>query len=86
MAAGQKVSITLIDYGWGTVTGDTRCQPYAYVGEKTVGVNQTVCGNGERQRHVYTSTSNHVLVQIVPGRARETQFLIRFEGTCMLQI
>ncbi len=80
MAAGQRVSITLTDFGWTRHGGHSQCRPYAYIVEKSVGVNQTICGGSERERHVYTSTSNHVFIQIVPHELRETQFLLWFDG------
>ncbi len=80
MATGQRVSIRFTDFGWSGNSGDTRCTPYAYIVEKSVGVNQTICGDSERERHVYTSTSDHVLIQIVPQDLRGAQFMLWFDG------
>ena len=81
MAAGQKVTLTLSDYGWGQAAGDMGCRPYAYVVEKAVGVNETICGGQERERQVYTSTSDHVLIQILPRETRQSHFLLWYDGT-----
>ncbi len=80
MAAGQKLSLTLIDYGWGQQLGDSRCRPLAYITENVKGINKTVCGGNERERHVYTSTTNHVVVQVAPSPLRTSEFLIRYHG------
>ena len=81
MAAGQKVTLTLSDYGWGQAAGDMGCRPYAYVVEKAVGVNETICGGQERERQVFTSTSDHVLIQMLPRETRQSHFLLWYEGT-----
>ncbi len=80
MAAGQRVSVTLRDYGWRKNDFGSSCTPYAYIVEKVVGVNQTICGGSERERHVYTSTSDHVLIQIPVQRLRTSHFVLWFEG------
>ncbi len=81
MTAGQKLSITLTDFGWGRISAwNEECKAYAYIVEKSVGVNQTVCGGSEKEKYVYTSTSDHVIIQIVPSRARDSEFLFRFAG------
>ncbi len=84
LAPGQRLSLSLVDFGWGDHSsggvGQNRCDPYAYVVEKAVAVNQSVCGGGDRQRHVYTSTSSHVLIQTVPARHRNAEFLLYFTG------
>ncbi len=80
MTAGQKLSVTLADYGWKSADEVSTCRPYAYIIEKSVGRNQTICAGNERERHVYTSTSDEVLIQIVPYSTRHTQFVLWFDG------
>ncbi len=80
MAAGQKVTLTLTDYSWSSNTDGSECRPYAYISEKSVGVNQTICGGSERERHLYTSTSDHVVIQTAPANVRNAAFLIRYSG------
>ncbi len=81
MAAGQKVTLTLSDYGWEQAAGDIGCRPYAYVVERSAGVNETICGGQERERQVYTSRSDHVLIQILPRETRQSHFLLWYQGT-----
>ncbi len=80
MVPGQSLVVTLTDYGWGTARGGSLCTPYAYIAERSVGVNQAVCGGDERERQVYTSTSDHVLIQIAPASTRTSEFLLRLTG------
>ncbi len=82
MAAGQRLSVTLTDYGWGSAATQEhqRCVAYAYITEKATGANQTICGGSERRRQIYTSTTNHVLIQIVPQENGRAQFLLHFTG------
>ncbi len=81
MTAGQKIQITLADYGWKSAEHvSSACRPYAYIVESSAGVNQTICGGSERERHVYTSTSDHVLIQISPYGTRQANFVLWFEG------
>ncbi len=83
MAAGQRLSVTLTDYGWGSAAtqGHQRCIPYAYITEKATGGNQTICGGNDRERHVYTSTTNNVLIQTAPQENGRSPFLLHFIGT-----
>ncbi len=80
MTAGQKLSVTLADYGWKSADESSACRPYAYIIEKSLGINQTICAGSERERPVYTSTSDEVLIQIAPYFSRQSHFVLWFDG------
>ena len=65
---------------------DRGCDTYANIKEQASGARMRVCSGETRQRHLYTSVSNSVEIQIVNmGDNGDTSayFVIAFQGmTC----
>ena len=62
---------------------DHRCEVYANIKEVESGARVTVCSGGARYRHLYTTVSNHVEIQIVTAENTGDEspyFAIAFEG------
>lgn len=55
---------------------------YAIVSEDASAAETPICGGLSRKRHVYTSVSNQVDIELIRGRIRGQipKFLVRFEG------
>ncbi len=59
---------------------------YGLVSEKGSGSPTTICSSSKRERHVYTSETNTVDIQLIYDRHREddTNFIIKYSGTWCL--
>nr|UCK81590.1 Gal-binding and CUB domains containing protein 2 [Arenicola marina] len=89
VSPGQRVNISIVDFGWRQQTGsnmtifeDIKCEDYGFVVERKLGVNKTICGGGKRQQHVYLSASSKVEITVLPSRQRQHQgfFLLEYTG------
>ncbi len=80
---GQRVNLTLLDFGAGG-SGDhvhmSSCIPYGFLVERTLGVNQSICGGRSRERVLYTSATNSVEVVLISPRPSQPAFLVNFQG------
>ncbi len=84
-SAGQRVNLTLMDFGASPSSDDSpshtsQCIPYGFLLEKTLGVNQTICGGRSRERVLYTSATNSVEVVLLPSRSDRPAFLVKYQG------
>ena len=88
---GQRINITLLDFGVYTPEGDSSygesfngvevCQKYAVVREKIPERSTVLCGGRARERQVYLSNSNSVEIGIEARSATKHHFLLKYEGT-----
>ena len=88
---GQRVNITLLDFGWQSRSGtessmDTLqvCQKYAVIREMSQTKSHTVCGSPRRESHVLTSTTNELEIYLTPKASPDghtNHFLLKYEGT-----
>ncbi len=70
---GQRVNITLVDFGWEEVgIQNSHGNLYGYVVERSLGMNTTFCGGGNKESHVYLSASSEVEISVVPRDRRQT--------------
>ena len=63
---------------------DRRCDIYARINEEASGARVTVCSGEARHRHIYTTTSNSVEIQIIKAADSaddSAYFVIAFRGT-----
>ena len=58
------------------------CPIYAVFKEATAVEYLRVCGNRDREKHVYTSTSNHLEVHIVNMQEKPSgsSFMLKYKG------
>ena len=88
---GQKVNITLLDFGWQSRTGTDSsmdslqiCQKYAVIREMSKTKSVTVCGSASRESHVFTSTTHELEIYLSPKTSADghtNHFLLKYEGT-----
>ena len=52
------------------------------ISEKGLSSPTTICSSSRRQRHIYTSDSNKIKIQLLHDRLREdeTNFIIQYKG------
>ena len=83
---GQKIRISLIDYG---VSPDSQgdslqessvCKVYAVLKEDTTKKSVTVCGGGKKEREVYTSQKHAVELRILGSSGGGEYFLLKYES------
>ncbi|ELU12142.1 hypothetical protein CAPTEDRAFT_224991 [Capitella teleta] len=83
VAPGQLVNLTLLDFSLEGRSEDSveACYNYAIVSEDASAAETPICGGLSRKRHVYTSVSNQVDIELIRGRIRGQipKFLVRFE-------
>ena len=87
---GQKVNITLLDFGWQSRSGTDSsvdslqiCQKYAEIREMSKTKSVTVCGSARRESHIFTSTTHELEVYLSPKASLDghtNHFLIKYEG------
>ncbi len=80
---GQRINLTLLDFGAGSSSDQVHvssCMPYGFLEEKTLGVNQSICGGRSRERVLYTSATNSVEVVLISPRPSQPAFLVNFQG------
>ena len=68
---------------------DRRCDIYAKINEEASGARLTVCSGETRHRHLYTSSTNSVEIQIVKAGAtgdESAYFVIAFQGITCFQL
>nr|UCK81575.1 Gal-binding and CUB domains containing receptor 6 [Arenicola marina] len=80
---GQRINISMADFGWTSAprTGVTLCDTYGYLAETALGINKTICGGRERDRHIHVSSSSRVDIQMLPPSTigKDRSFLIQFK-------
>ncbi len=98
---GQRFNFTLMDFAMSTKRRSTVisvqmglpefCYRYATIRENTREKETTVCGGTDRSRHVYTSDSHIVQIQMAGGKHGGAfgHFLLKYEGklemSCLMQ-
>lgn len=78
---GQRINITLIDFGILTNMEDI-CHAYAIIREKDPTRTSTICGRKQRISHEYLSTSNAVEIRILYANRHndaKKYFLLKYE-------
>src|SRR6218665_1714130 len=91
---GQRINVTLLDFGTASVTGGgagdlpeagKTCQAYAIISERQSSRSVTVCSGTERQRHVFLSEQEQLEVRVQHGmnRNRTRNFLLKYECKTM---
>ena len=80
--AGQTIEISLVDF---KALDRARSQSlvtcsdvYGFVVEKTLNINQTICGDKQRDSVVYRSKTNNV--EIYVKKDSGSKFLIKYSG------
>ena len=93
---GQRISLTLYDFGVGSkpnvtekhgvsVTSSNKmnhCHVYAIIKEQYPGRSVTVCGGSDRMKHIYESDTNSVEVRFLGTTANRNRknFVLEYEG------
>ena len=84
VAPGQKINITLHDFGLGIRSEQTGhsshvCIRYAYIGEER---STTICAGNQRTKTVYVSETNTVKVEMIPNQINDlsASFLLSYSG------
>lgn len=78
---GQKINITLLDYGSLEHDKRTLCRKYATVNEVSRESRTIVCGGDIRVKNVYQSTSHEIELYLTPSDHQvKNHFLLRYEG------
>ena len=84
---GQRINFTLLDFATANNTGGelgrgaSHCHVYVILKESAAGRSVTVCGGQERDKQIFTSTSNSVEVRVLTGASSKSRFfLLRYEG------
>ncbi|KAK2161069.1 hypothetical protein LSH36_122g09066 [Paralvinella palmiformis] len=78
---GQTIHLELIDFVQSTQSSSlVSCRSlYGFIVERTLGINQTICGGHDRQLAVYTSKTNSVEVNLVKDDLTDIgEFLIKY--------
>ena len=81
---GQIIQLELIDFANYEHASDViSCHSvYGFVLERSLGINQTICGGGQRQMALYTSKTNLVEIQFLKSDKREAgEFMVKYQGT-----
>ena len=86
--AGQKINITLFDFGMVADNqshvdggGSRVCRVYATIREEQGGRSVTVCGGESRIRTVYLSLKHKVEVRLISTKnAKPSHFLLHYQG------
>lgn len=87
---GQKVNISLLDFGWQSRSGMDMstdslqiCQKYAVIREMSQTKSHTVCGSAKRETHIYTSQTHELEIYLSPKASPDghtNHFLLKYEG------
>ena len=80
-ASGQRIKFTLLDFA--TTKRKRSAGPvYGYIMDKTVQINKTIYGGGQREREIYTSESAIVEIALATKdqRHQEGDFLLKYQG------
>ena len=80
-ASGQRIKFTLLDFA--TTKRKRSAGPvYDYIMDKTVQINKTIYGGGQREREIYTSESAIVEIALATKdqRHQEGDFLLKYQG------
>jgi hypothetical protein len=84
MQPGQRVNLTLVDFGIASryERGATDCQIYAVIRDMTSHGEMTVCGGFRRERPVYVSEGSDVQVKLhtYGDDANTVHYVIMYEG------
>ena len=80
---GQIIQLELIDFS--THKHDSNiisCSSvYGFVLERSLGINQTICGSNQRQMALYTSKTNVVEIRLLRNdKWREGEFIVKYQG------
>ena len=81
--AGQRINITLLDFGYSTSQNNaqtTACIPYGYLSERHLSVNKTICGGRKREEVIYTSATSSLEVMLKSPGPESPHFLIKFQS------
>lgn len=83
-AKGQKINITLYDFGVQEVTDDRSkvCHVYAIIKEKETSATMTVCADTDRIKEIRLTDSHTVEIRIVTKKRSEKDlsFMLKYEG------
>ena len=79
-SSGQQINLRLLDFsgGAGQSEGGQCRQQYGYIVDKQAKRNVSICGNGVREKDLYLSRSNEIL--IVMSASEQQNFLVQFHG------
>nr|UCK81582.1 Gal-binding and CUB domains containing receptor 13 [Arenicola marina] len=80
---GQRIHVSLVDFGWtsresGELQPSSQCDVYGYISERRLGMNNTLCGGRARDRHVYSSASNVIEIQLLQTKGNPATFLLQY--------
>ena len=70
------------DINYHIVTFAFFCCRYGIISEEGLSSPTTICSSSRRQRHIYTSDSNKIKIQLLHDRLKEdeTNFIIQYKG------
>ena len=78
---GQRINISLIDFGWSQNPTPTGCnKKYGYIIDTKTDDIINICGGLERERLLYVSDGHRVQLVLEIQANRDSRFLIKYEG------
>jgi len=80
---GQIIQLEMTDFSFNKHNSNIiSCRSiYGFVLERSLGINQTICGGSNRQVALYTSKTNEVEIQFLKSNKRgEGEFLVKYQG------
>lgn len=95
-APGQRINITLYDFSLTSHNDSTKtvarqssfpvyCVQFARLEERGASRSTIICGGEQREKHVYTSVTYEVEIHIMGRRAKNSYFLLKYEGKNLVQ-
>ena len=82
--SGQTIELNIIDFGSEIIkrrqNSSTESLIYGYItdGERRTSIK----GDVTRKRHLYTSLSNEITIEVLPRHLRTVDFIIMYKGMC----
>jgi len=80
---GQTIQLNLIDFSTNPQSSNlVSCRSvYGFIIEKSLGINQTICGGRHREMALYTSKTNSIQIHLVKNNKENNgEFLIKYKG------
>ncbi|KAK2139863.1 hypothetical protein LSH36_1584g00039, partial [Paralvinella palmiformis] len=79
---GQTIQLNLIDFSTNPQSSNlVSCRSvYGFIIEKSLGINQTICGGRHREMALYTSKTNSIQIHLVKNNKENNgEFLIKYK-------
>ena len=82
--AGQRISLSLLDFSWDNSTGSVESvgcnKNYGYILDIETNDITNICGGTRRERNLYTSSSSSVQIVFNQQSLETSYFILSFKG------